>query len=525
MSIATPRFRLTSAMAVAALLALGCGDDAEQPPTSVEPVLSTIAPSSTEAGGLGFTLVLTGRDFAADAVVRWGGASRTTEVVNATELRADISAGDIALAGVADVTVQNPGPQGGTSNVVGFTIASPVLNPVPALGVVEPAQVASGGTGLTLTVRGSGFVPLSVVRWDGSDRPTTYVDQATLTATIASGDVARADTIGITVFSPPPGGGGTASRPFVVTSAGLSSLKIVDLPANDLLLEPTTGRLFASVGGAGGTWANSLTQVDPVTGTIGASVAIGSEPSRMARSDDGQFIYVALRGAAAIRRYVIGSGTAELQFALGSDGFFGPMYAEDIAVLPGAPQSVAVSTMFPGVSPRHAGVRIYDDGVARASATAGHTGSNEIEAASATTLYGANNETTEFGIRTMLVSAAGVAVTQTFGNLASGFGGAYVLAGDRLYTPGGTVLDPAAGQLLGTFPGAGGPLAVDLTNDRVFFLQGGGIAVYQASTFGRVGTIALSTGGDHLVRWGTNGLAYITGGTIHVITTSFLPGP
>lgn len=524
MTTSTLRFCLGTCAIAAALLSPACSDGGVDPAGTDTPSLTTLSPSSAEAGGPAFTLVLTGRDFAADAVVRWGGASRTTAFVSETELRAQISAPDIAFEGPVNVSVQNPGSDGGTSNAMSFTVVHPVAQPTPTLATLEPGLVGAGGAGFVLTARGAGFVSTSVVRWNGADRPTTFVDPGTVTATIAASDVVNPDTVSITVFTPLPGGGESSPLPFVVLPAGLTSLRTVSLPANDLLFEPTTGRLFASVGGSGGARANSLTQVDPATGAIGSSVGVGSEPTRMARSDDGQYLYVALRGAAAVRRYIVSSGTAELQFALGNDSFFGPMYADDIAVLPGLPHTVAISLMYPGVSPRHAGVRIYDDGVARATATPGHTGSNEIEAASATTLYGANTETTEFGIRTMLVSPTGVTITQTFGNLASGFGGAYVLAGGLLYTPGGTVVDPEAGQLVGTFLGGRGPLAVDLPNDRVFFLQTYGIAVYSASTFGYLGSIAVTTvDGNHLVRWGTNGLAFVAGGTVYLLTTSYLP--
>ena len=91
--------------------------------------------------------------------------------------------------------------------------------------------------------------------------------------------------------------------------------------------------------------ANSLTKINPQTATIGTSVFVGSEPRRISRSDDGQYFYIALGGAAAVRRYDVPADVAEIQFPLGSDAFFGPMYAEDIAVLPGQPHTVAVSTM------------------------------------------------------------------------------------------------------------------------------------------------------------------------------------
>jgi hypothetical protein len=75
-----------------------------------------------------------------------------------------------------------------------------------------------------------------------------------------------------------------------------------------------------------------------------------------------------------------------------------------------------------------------------------------------------------------------------------------------------------------TFRG-GGSVAVDLPNDRVFFLQDSGIAVYQASNFVYLGTIPIGeyAGGKALVRWGPNGLAYISGSYVVLVMTDFLP--
>ena len=76
-------------------------------------------------------------------------------------------------------------------------------------------------------------------------------------------------------------------------------------------------------------------------------------------------------------------------------------------------------------------------------------------------------------------------------------------------------------------------MAVDLPNDRIFFFYNGSIQVYQPSNFAYVGTIAGVAGFNtgQLVRWGTNGLAFIEGrlfnnpGTkIYLLTTTFLPG-
>jgi len=59
-------------------------------------------------------------------------------------------------------------------------------------------------------------VPGSTVRWNGSDRPTTYVSATTLTASITAGDVATAGLASVTVFNPIPGGGTAAPLSFYI---------------------------------------------------------------------------------------------------------------------------------------------------------------------------------------------------------------------------------------------------------------------------------------------------------------------
>ncbi len=85
-------------------------------------------------------------------------------------------------------------------------------NPSPSLSSVAPSAVIAADPGFVLTVNGSGFVDGSVVRWNGSDRPTTFVSGSRLTAAISSGDIAVADTASVTVFTPAPGGGASAPQ-------------------------------------------------------------------------------------------------------------------------------------------------------------------------------------------------------------------------------------------------------------------------------------------------------------------------
>ena len=84
----------------------------------------------------------------AGSVVRWNGSDRpTTSNGSINGLIAQISASDIAAAGTAAVTVFNPGPGGGSSNSLTFTITPGAVDPQSI--AVDPAgkfaYVANGG--------------------------------------------------------------------------------------------------------------------------------------------------------------------------------------------------------------------------------------------------------------------------------------------------------------------------------------------------------------------------------------------
>jgi Tol biopolymer transport system component len=55
--------------------------------------------------------------------VDWGGSSRTTTFVSASQLKANVGAADLASAGKVAVTVVNPAPGGGASSAATFTVA------------------------------------------------------------------------------------------------------------------------------------------------------------------------------------------------------------------------------------------------------------------------------------------------------------------------------------------------------------------------------------------------------------------
>jgi hypothetical protein len=87
---------------------------------------------------------------------------------------------------------------------------------------------------------------------------------------------------------------------------------------------------------------------------------------------------VALDGAAAVRRVDLAGPMADLLFSLGGSAFSGPFFVDDMQVLPGSPQSVAVARENHTSDPRHEGVAIYDNGIPRPKLTPSLIGSNVL---------------------------------------------------------------------------------------------------------------------------------------------------
>jgi len=195
------------------------------------PSITSISPSSSLAGGAAFTLTINGSNFMNSSTVQWNGSDRVTTFVSSTQLTASIIASDVATASIANVTVTNPPPGGGVSTVATYTIN----NPVPAVTSISPTTKNVGDAGFTLTVNGSNFKNTSIIRLNGSDRPTTFVSATQLTAQIAGSDLQTAITYGVTVFNPTPGGGLSNSTNLTVNNLvpALTSISPTTKTLND----------------------------------------------------------------------------------------------------------------------------------------------------------------------------------------------------------------------------------------------------------------------------------------------------
>ena len=94
----------------------------------------------------------------------------------------------------------------------------PPPNPVPTLSRVTPNSATVGSTGVTVTASGSGFIPASVIVWNGGALGTTYVSSTSLTAQVPASDFSSAGMANLAIQNPPPGGGTSGAVSFTIAN-------------------------------------------------------------------------------------------------------------------------------------------------------------------------------------------------------------------------------------------------------------------------------------------------------------------
>jgi hypothetical protein len=100
---------------------------------------------------------------------------------------------------------------------VGYSGGPVPANPTPTPSSVSPASVASGSPGPTLTLQGTGFVPASMVLWNGMSVPITSTGTTQLTASVPARSLLALGGVALAAQNPAPGGGTTTPLPVHVS--------------------------------------------------------------------------------------------------------------------------------------------------------------------------------------------------------------------------------------------------------------------------------------------------------------------
>jgi uncharacterized repeat protein (TIGR03803 family) len=193
------------------------------------PTITSLSPSSVAAGSAAQTLTINGSNFLSSSVVAFNGSNAATTFVSSTQLTIALTAADLATAGSFPVSVTNPSPDGGTSNVVDFN----VLSGAPGSVTISPAAITvPEGGAQTFTASPVGSV----------DGVTWSIQEGAGGGTIASPD-------STTVVYFPPSGTGTFH--VVATNADDSSQTAVATVTVVPAVTLTTLHSFQSTQGEG----------------------------------------------------------------------------------------------------------------------------------------------------------------------------------------------------------------------------------------------------------------------------------
>ena len=306
----------------------------------------------------------------------------------------------------------------------------------------------------------------------------------------------------------------TDVRPVQVNAAG-SAITQVTLPNNDLAFDPATQCFFASVPPTDYGWGNSLVSFNPLTGQFSSPVPVGGGPAKLAIANSGMDLYVGLDAEASVRHFNTVTLALDPSFSIGANNV-----AADLAVRPGAPQTVAVSRYDP-LAQSFANTALYDDGVARPESvqSPGIQFSPDGQILYAYGWNGPNLPNTSgdaFFVNQVVPSGL---VTTSGWQAGSFLGVGAVVASGFAYYGNGSVLDLSTFAYTPRFAGIiYSPLVcVDGTTNRIFFLFNNGtdwvLNEFDRITYALVGSLVIpgvSGNPNRLLSWGTNGVAFGT---------------
>jgi sugar lactone lactonase YvrE len=416
------------------------------------------------------------------------------------------------------------------------TVTGAAYNLPPVIAGITPSVIEAGATDTVITVNGSGFSSSSVVQLAGTALSTTFTSPTVLTATVPAAQLAALGWSPVTIVNPTPGGGTSNPLP-------LSIFKVLTVGLNHIVYEPFSRLIYAAVGsGSSSITGNSIAPITPETGTVGTPVYVGSQPSKMAISDDGNILYALLTGANSVARFNLQTQKTEFTFSPPVTNYGSPTNGfRDVAVQTGAENTIVVDFGYTS------GMGIIDvdptaqTGTLRGASTGLYTGTS-LHFYDPNTLYLFNTDTWQTLDR-YAITSSGFSFNSSHGSSTLQSFGTFRLVGKVGFADAGGVADVTTtpATQLGVFKPVSQSVyignqvvAPDTSLSRVFFMtQTGssassynsgpdGVVVYDPNTFMPVGTLPLNmptiegttssyTGVD-LVRWGQDGLAALTSG-------------
>jgi hypothetical protein len=468
----------------------------------------------------------TGGEFTCDLGSLANGASATV-TVSATPS----SSG--TLAGVATLSSTSYDPATTNNQATTSTVVSGNLyGAAPLISAISPNAVQAGSSDFTLTVTGSGFNEQSTVNLGATALTTTYASAGQLTATVPASQIANYGWQAVTVANPAPGGGTSQVSPLTIYA-------MINAPASGLLFDPYSRLLYATIPSTATTLTgNSVVSIDPVTGTVGTPVPVGSQPTVMTETTDGNYLFIGLSGANSLAQFDLlhQSLKATIPLSATQNGNTTSLTATWVAAMPGSDSTLAVD-----VNDSFGTFGIFDisgsTGSFRPNFSGYYDGVNPTFA-SASRVYAFDSQTSGAEFYRYSVDANGLTLIDgtTLDGL-GGFSGSFRLADGLVYGAGGGIANPATTppSQVATLPlidfynegivGYGVATAPDPSLQKDFLMMVNtagtwayGLARYDLNTYtpeailGMPASASSINAGWTMLRFGQDGLALLSSG-------------
>ena len=248
-----------------------------------------------------------------------------------------------------------------SGNMAGMTAA--IANPVPAIQSMSPAVVAPGSGSFSLTLKGSGFAPGAVVRWNGTNLSTNVQSSTQVLAVVPANLTSAVGTAVLTVANAKPTGVVSNSKTFSVTTSNATfnfgASVFAPVAINNpvaVLATPLNADLVSDLIVLDATDGTAQIYINAGSGrmNLSATAAVGANPVSVTVGDfneDGKTDLAVLNSSGTVT-LLMGDGTGKFPtsttFSTGSNGqaivagdFNGDGHY-DLAVLNQANSTVAI---------------------------------------------------------------------------------------------------------------------------------------------------------------------------------------
>lgn len=281
----------------------------------------------------------------------------------------------------------------------------------------------------------------------------------------------------------------SAFKPFPVPTVGTvteaaGGVRRLAMPADQIVYEPNSDRLFANVPASVPQYGNSLFSIDPNTLSVGAPLWVGGEPWLIRPTESGRYLYQVV-GVNLIRRIDLSTFQPDLDIPVYAAGTGAAVGISGLVPLLHSDDSFAVARTFGprSTGPESEAVAVYDLAVPRPEIVPRQIARSTVLAPgfAGSWFFGLDGATTGAGFQRYSIDPQGVTLGNASIRATPGFDVFYSglsCDGDLCADSYGNVLDGAAMRWLGQCPIAGfSTPALDALNNRIYYLSATGSAV------------------------------------------------